>query len=86
MSTAIPSCEVGEVPLVTIASHAEPTAVLGSFPRMLRLGYVGALVWEATHATDIVPQLRVFARTNYTVFVAVLPPANMVVRPACACG
>jgi hypothetical protein len=81
----IPSCEVGEVPLVSIAAHADPTAVLASFPKMLRLGYVGAVLWEATWTSDIKPQVRIFHRTNYTVFAAILAPPNMVVRAPSLC-
>jgi hypothetical protein len=72
--------EVGEVPLVSIASHANPTSVLSSFPKLLRLGYVGAVLWEATWSSDIKPQIDVFRMTNYTVFAAMLAPPNLVVR------
>lgn len=78
----IPSCEVGEVPLVSIASHADPSAVLATFPKLLRLGYVGAVLWEATWTSDIQPQIHVFHHTNYTVFAAILAPPNTVVRSA----
>eukprot|EP00241_Pyramimonas_parkeae_P003307 CAMPEP_0114231166 /NCGR_PEP_ID=MMETSP0058-20121206/3883_1 /TAXON_ID=36894 /ORGANISM="Pyramimonas parkeae, CCMP726" /LENGTH=784 /DNA_ID=CAMNT_0001342465 /DNA_START=568 /DNA_END=2921 /DNA_ORIENTATION=+ len=78
-STNIAFCEVGETPLVTIAAHADPLAVLLSFRKMLHQAHPAAVLWEASFRSDISDQIKVFARTDYIVYAGVLQPPNIVV-------